>query len=245
MPHSIYLPERMGSAVISPTDPVEAGSFQILHPDLYRRIFRHRRHRLDQGGAPLRQRHGTAAMERSASSQLHDGGGLERRGAGGAGRRQAQHPPLGQDPVHPRHPRLPARGRHDHRALRRPTAGSPGMRVQTFVEPTFEFRVLADPFAMYNYVELPVQPFVRHRGRAAGRLEGDPSHAAPLRRGVPPRLQGRGRMGQSRAIRSTGVFMLRANRPVGGSPAIRSQCGAANTRCESRRPVGGASRAIC
>ncbi len=36
--------------------------------------------------------------------------------------------------------------------------GSPGMRMQTFCEPTFEFKVLADPFATYNYVELPEQP---------------------------------------------------------------------------------------
>ncbi|HET8610313.1 MAG TPA: DUF3604 domain-containing protein [Burkholderiales bacterium] len=38
--------------------------------------------------------------------------------------------------------------------------GSPGIRVQTFHEPTFEFRVLADVFAAYNYVELPQQPFI-------------------------------------------------------------------------------------
>src|SRR5436309_10242528 len=36
--------------------------------------------------------------------------------------------------------------------------GSPGMRVQTFVEPTFEFRVLVDAFATCDYVELPMQP---------------------------------------------------------------------------------------
>ncbi len=41
-----------------------------------------------------------------------------------------------------------------------PRQGSPGMRVQTFVEPSFEFRVLADPFATYNYVELPLQPTI-------------------------------------------------------------------------------------
>src|SRR5205814_2423281 len=35
--------------------------------------------------------------------------------------------------------------------------GSPGMRVQTFVEPTFEFRVLVDAFATCDYVELPIQ----------------------------------------------------------------------------------------
>ena len=38
--------------------------------------------------------------------------------------------------------------------------GSPGIRVQTFNEPTFEFRVLVDAWATYNYVELPVQPYI-------------------------------------------------------------------------------------
>ena len=38
--------------------------------------------------------------------------------------------------------------------------GSPGIRVQTFVEPTFEFRVLVDAFATYNYIELPQQPCI-------------------------------------------------------------------------------------
>ncbi|MCX7137814.1 MAG: DUF3604 domain-containing protein, partial [Proteobacteria bacterium] len=38
--------------------------------------------------------------------------------------------------------------------------GSPGIRMQTFNEPTFEFRVLADAWATYNYVELPVQPII-------------------------------------------------------------------------------------
>lgn len=38
--------------------------------------------------------------------------------------------------------------------------GSPGIRMQTFNEPTFEFRVLVDAWATYNYVELPVQPWI-------------------------------------------------------------------------------------
>src|SRR5579872_1035744 len=33
--------------------------------------------------------------------------------------------------------------------------GSPGMRMQTFCEATFEFKVLVDAFAAYKYVELP------------------------------------------------------------------------------------------
>lgn len=38
--------------------------------------------------------------------------------------------------------------------------GSPGMRVQTFVEPTFEFKVLVDAFATYHYVELEESPTI-------------------------------------------------------------------------------------
>ena len=38
-----------------------------------------------------------------------------------------------------------------------PVGGSPGMRVQTFCEESFEFRVLVDAIATYNYVELPQQ----------------------------------------------------------------------------------------
>jgi hypothetical protein len=38
------------------------------------------------------------------------------------------------------------------------TSGSPGMRIQTFCEDSFEFRVLVDAIATYNYVELPQQP---------------------------------------------------------------------------------------
>jgi len=39
-----------------------------------------------------------------------------------------------------------------------PTGGCPGMRIQTFCEASFEFRVLVDAIATYNYVELPRQP---------------------------------------------------------------------------------------
>ncbi len=38
--------------------------------------------------------------------------------------------------------------------------GSPGIRIQTFCETTFEFRVLVDAFATYHYVELPEQPVI-------------------------------------------------------------------------------------
>lgn len=39
-------------------------------------------------------------------------------------------------------------------------AGSPGWRMQTFAEPTFEFKVLVDAFATYSFVELPSSPTI-------------------------------------------------------------------------------------
>ena len=38
--------------------------------------------------------------------------------------------------------------------------GSPGIRVQTFSEPSFEFKFLVDAFATYNFVEVPDQPSI-------------------------------------------------------------------------------------
>ena len=39
--------------------------------------------------------------------------------------------------------------------------GSLGMRLQTFCEDTFEFRVMVDPIATYNYQPLPDQPIIK------------------------------------------------------------------------------------
>ncbi|HLZ07405.1 MAG TPA: DUF3604 domain-containing protein, partial [Chloroflexota bacterium] len=39
--------------------------------------------------------------------------------------------------------------------------GSPGMRLQTFCEDSFEFRLLVDPIATVNYQALPQQPTIR------------------------------------------------------------------------------------
>ena len=41
------------------------------------------------------------------------------------------------------------------------SGGSPGMRLQTFCEDRFEFRVLVDPIATFNFQPLPQQPHVR------------------------------------------------------------------------------------
>ena len=41
------------------------------------------------------------------------------------------------------------------------SGGSPGMRLQTFCEDSFEFHVLVDPIATFNYQSLPVQPVIK------------------------------------------------------------------------------------
>ena len=96
--------------------------------------------------------------------------------------------------------------------------GSPGMRVQTFCEPTFEFRVLADPFATYHYTELPVQPFI---SVVAGPPVLWKAIVPTLRRvGQPFRLgfKGEDKWGNP-SDQVEGVFTLRSNRPVAGLPA--------------------------
>ena len=40
------------------------------------------------------------------------------------------------------------------------SGGSPGFRLQTFCEETFEFKVLVDPFATYDYIELENSPTI-------------------------------------------------------------------------------------
>jgi hypothetical protein len=42
-----------------------------------------------------------------------------------------------------------------------PSGGCPGIRMQTFCEETFEFKVLVDPIATYTYMEVPEQPVLR------------------------------------------------------------------------------------
>ena len=41
------------------------------------------------------------------------------------------------------------------------SGGSPGMRLQTFCEESYEFHTLIDPIATYNYQPMPVQPVIK------------------------------------------------------------------------------------
>ncbi|MDH3231026.1 MAG: DUF3604 domain-containing protein [Alphaproteobacteria bacterium] len=95
--------------------------------------------------------------------------------------------------------------------------GSPGMRLQTFCEDTYEFRVLVDPIATFNYQPLPEQPVLRI-------IPGAPERYLALL----PTLR---RVGDSFALKCKGedkwgnpsdrcdaAFLLRSNVPVDGLP---------------------------
>ncbi len=158
MPHSTYLPERMGSAILSPTDAVEAGSFQSF-----------------------------TLVYTAGYFGIDDTGSIKivQRFAGDMGKPQWSDPTAANYTTVEASNGAVLDVRYDPKMNIRPwdktlfirvirgflnegdtitvrfgdrRQGSPGMRMQTFVESTFEFRVLVDAFATYNYVELPVQP---------------------------------------------------------------------------------------
>ncbi len=158
MPHSTYLPERMGSAVVEPTGSFEAGSYQEFKLTYTAGYFG-----IDDTGS-LKIVHRFASdmgrpqfdtpdaanyvtVEASNGAVLHVEYDMKRN-------------------IRPWDKTLyikVVRGflREGDQIVVRfgdRRQGSPGMRIQTFCEETFEFKVLVDAIATYNYVELPKQP---------------------------------------------------------------------------------------
>lgn len=218
MQHSQYLPERMGSATISPTGRFEAGSFQT-----FTLVYTAGYFGLDDTGS-LKVVHRFASdMGRPQWSDPSAPNYTTVQASNGAVL-EVQYD--GKRNIRPWDKTLfirVIRGflREDDTitvCFGDRSQGSPGMRVQTFCEPTFEFRVLADPFATYHYTELPVQPFIAV-------VAGPPV----LWKAVVPTLRhpGQGfRLGFKAEDRwgnpsdqVDGVFTLRSNRPVQGLPA--------------------------
>jgi hypothetical protein len=96
--------------------------------------------------------------------------------------------------------------------------GSPGLRMQTFQETDFEFKVLVDAFATYNYVELPQQPTIAI-------VAGPPvlyKAVLPTVRRVGEEFslgfKGEDKWGNPSHL-VEGAFTLRASLPVAGLPA--------------------------
>jgi hypothetical protein len=95
--------------------------------------------------------------------------------------------------------------------------GSPGMRLQTFCEDSFEFRVLIDPIATFNFQPVPDQPKIAI-------VPGPPARfvaVLPTLRRVGDtfslKLKGEDRWGNP-SDRCEATFTLRASGPMAGIP---------------------------
>ena len=218
MPHSVYLPERMGTATISPSGPVEAGSMQS-----FTLVYTAGYFGIDDTGSIKIVHRFASDMGRPQWSDPRAANFTTVEASNGAELEVRYDPKLNIRPWDKTLFIRVMRGflrEGDTITVRfgDRRQGSPGMRVQTFVEPTFEFRVLADPFAMYNYVELPVQPCIPV-------IAGPPvtwkAVLPTLRRcGEPFRLGFKGEDAWGNpSDQVEGTFTLRATRPVTGLPA--------------------------
>ena len=160
MPHSTYFPEKMGSAAVSPAGAFEAGSYQEFTVTYTAGYFG-----IDDTGS-------IKVVHRFASDM---------------GRPQFDNPTVANYTTVEATNGAILHVEYDMKRNIRPwdktlyikvvrgflkesdqiiirfgdrRQGSPGIRLQTFVEHTFEFRVLVDAMAVYNYVELPEQPVI-------------------------------------------------------------------------------------
>jgi hypothetical protein len=160
VPHSNYLPERMGNAEISPVGSFEAGgfeSFTLFYTAGYFGID-------DTGSIKIVHRF-ASDMGRPQWSDPQAANYTTVEASNGAVLNVLYDPKLNIRPWDKTLMIRVMRGflrEGDTITVRfgDRRQGSPGMRVQTFVEPTFEFRVLVDAFATCDYVELPIQPTI-------------------------------------------------------------------------------------
>ena len=192
MPHSNYQPERMGSAMVEPAGPVEAGSYQSFTVTYTAGFFGID----DTGSIKIVQRFASdmgrpqfddpaaanyVSVEASNGAVLHAEYDMKRN-------------------IRPWDKTLyikVVRGflREGDRIVVRfgdPRGGCPGIRVQTFCEETFEFRVLVDAHRDLQLRGIAGPAGDRHQTRPAGAVEGDPADAAPPEASLPARHQGRG-----------------------------------------------------
>jgi hypothetical protein len=221
VPHSTYLPERMGTATLSPADPVEAGSFQsftLVYTAGYFGID-------DTGSIKIVQRF-AGDMGRPQWSDPKAPNYTTVEASNGAVLDVRYDPKMNIRPWDKTLFIRVVRGflnEGDSITVRfgDRRQGSPGMRMQTFVESTFEFRVLADPFATYNYVELPRQPTFPVVAGPAVLWKAVLPTLRPCGEAFLLGFKGEDKWGNP-SDQVEGTFALRANLPVAGLPATFS-----------------------
>ena len=160
MPHSTYLPHKMGSARISPEGQFEAGSFQeftLVYTAGYFGID-------DTGSIKIVHRF-ASDMGRPQFDYPSEPNYTTVEASNGAVLHVEYDPKRNIRPWDKTLYIKVVRGflrEGDQITVRfgDRRQGSPGIRVQTFCEKTFEFRVLVDAIATYDYVVLPHQPII-------------------------------------------------------------------------------------
>ena len=217
MPHSTYLPERMGTATISPTGAFEAGSFQS-----FTLVYTAGYFGIDDTGSIKIVHRFASDTGRPQWSNPQGANYTTVEASNGAVLDVLYDPKLNIRPWDKTLLIRVTRGflrEGDTITVRfgDRRQGSPGIRVQTFVEPTFEFRVLVDAIATCDYVELAVQPMIAI-------VAGPPvswKAVLPTMRHCGERFRlgfkGEDKWGNP-SDQVDGVFTLRANLPVHGLP---------------------------
>src|SRR4051812_21652970 len=232
MPHSTYLPERMGAAIVSPTGAFEAGSFQS-----FTLIYTAGYFGIDDTGSIKIVHRFASDMGRPQWSNPQAPNYTTVEASNGAVLDVLYDPKLNIRPWDKTLLIRVIRGflrEGDTITVRfgDRRQGSPGMRVQTFVEPTFEFRVLVDAIATCDYVELPVQPTIAI-------VAGPPviwKAVLPTLRRCDERFRfgfkGEDKWGNP-SDQVDGIFSVRTNLPVRGLPdPIAMRRGALTTSIE-------------
>lgn len=160
MPHSSYAADRMGSAIVEPSGRFEAGSFASFTLTYTAGYFG-----IDDTGS-IKIVHRFASDMGKPQFDQPDGWNYTTVEASNGAVLQVEYD--GKRNIRPWDKTLfirVVRGylEEGDRIVVRfgdTRQGSPGMRVQTFSEPTFEFKVLVDAFATYNYTELEHSPTI-------------------------------------------------------------------------------------
>ncbi len=96
--------------------------------------------------------------------------------------------------------------------------GSPGLRLQTFCEESFEFRVLADPIATFNFQTLPVQPTIRIVPGPPDRYVAVLPTLREVGQAFPLKVKGEDRWGNP-SDRCDTTLRVEVVGPIGGAPA--------------------------
>ena len=217
MPHSTYLPKKMGSATVSPVGQFEAGSFQSFTLTYTAGYFGIddtgslkivHRFASDMGRPQFDNPEGAnyTTVEASNGAVLHVEYDMKRN-------------------IRPWDKTLyikVVRGflREGDQIIVRfgdRRQGSPGIRIQTFCEYTFEFRVLVDAIATYHYVELPEQPEIEIVPGPPVRWKAIMPTSVAIGTPFQLRIKGEDRWGNP-SNRCAATFALHASLKVNGLP---------------------------